>query len=192
MYGLRETRELLLLAYQGDYIDDEEFCLLYDINQSQNLDYPYWNYERFNIDEMDDSECWSEFRFYKNDIYHLKSVLQIPDVVRTYNRLSVNGEEALCIFLKWFSYPCRYSDMIPRFGRAVPDYCIILTGIMNHVYSRFPFLLDDFNLLFHQPRHLEIFCQAIYNKGAPLLNCFGFVDGTVRPISRPGKNQSRI
>ena len=97
MSGLRETRELLLLAYQGDYINDEEFCLLYDINQSQNLDCPYWNYECFNIDEMDYSECWSEFRFYKNDIYHLKSVLQIPDV-RTYNRLSVNGEEAPCIF----------------------------------------------------------------------------------------------
>ena len=79
--------------------------------------------------------------------------------------------------------------MIPLFGRAVPDYCIISMEIMNHVYSRFSRLLDDFNLLLHQPRHLEIFCQAIYNKGAPLQNCFGFVDGTVRPISRPGKNQ---
>ena len=26
-------------------------------------------------------------------------------------------------------------------------------------------------------------------KGAALDNCWGFVDGTVRPISRPGQNQ---
>ena len=25
--------------------------------------------------------------------------------------------------------------------------------------------------------------------GAPLENCFGFIDGTVRPICRPGQNQ---
>ena len=39
------------------------------------------------------------FRFYKNYIYRLKNALQIPDIVRTYNRLAVNGEEALCTFL---------------------------------------------------------------------------------------------
>ena len=26
-------------------------------------------------------------------------------------------------------------------------------------------------------------------KGSPLDNCFGFVDGTVRPITRPGEDQ---
>lgn len=29
----------------------------------------------------------------------------------------------------------------------------------------------------------------VHKKGAPLDNCFGFVDGTVRPISRPECNQ---
>ena len=29
-------------------------------------------------------------------------------------------------------------------------------------------------------------------KGAPLENCFGFVDGTVRPICRPNENQSTV
>ena len=87
MFGLRETREFLLMAYQDGDIDDSEFCMLYDMNQSQNLDFPYWSYGPFHLDEMDDSECWCEFRFYKNDIYRPKEVLQIPDVLRTYNRL---------------------------------------------------------------------------------------------------------
>ena len=29
----------------------------------------------------------------------------------------------------------------------------------------------------------------IHNKNAPLQNCWGFVDGTVRPVCRPGENQ---
>ena len=29
-------------------------------------------------------------------------------------------------------------------------------------------------------------------KGAALNNCCGFIDGTVRPISRPGKHQSLV
>ena len=67
MVGLRDAREALLLAYDSDYIDCEDFILLYDSNQSK-IDYPYWEYERFDLEKMDDSETWSEFRFYKNDI----------------------------------------------------------------------------------------------------------------------------
>ena len=31
------------------------------------------------------------------------------------------------------------------------------------------------------------YVDAVFAKGAALDNCFGFVDGTVRPICRPGK-----
>ena len=37
--------------------------------------------------------------------------------------------------------------------------------------------------------NLERFAAAIQVRGATLENCWAFVDGTVRPISRPGKNQ---
>lgn len=39
------------------------------------------------------------------------------------------------------------------------------------------------------PRNVEHYADSIHSKGAPLDNCFGFVDGTVRPISRPEYNQ---
>ena len=35
-------------------------------------------------------------------------------------------------------------------------------------------------------------CAAIAGKGAALDNCFGFVDGTVRPISKPGEQQGIV
>ena len=39
------------------------------------------------------------------------------------------------------------------------------------------------------PGFLEQYAAAIEGKGAALDNCFGFVDGTVRPISKPGEQQ---
>ena len=188
MSGLREARNALLVAYNENFIDDFEFCYLYDINASKN-DYPYWKYDKFNLDDLDDAEAWTNLRFLKNDVYRLKEAFRIPDTVKTYNRLSVDGIEALCIFLKRFSYPCRYSDFIPCFGRPVPDYCIISNLIMEHIFERFKHLLSDMNLPFLAPNYLEDYCCAVYNKGAALDNCFGFVDGTVRPICRPGKDQ---
>ena len=62
MASLRDTRNALLMSYDSKLIDDDEFLLLYDMNNSRN-DYPYWNYEKFNLDDMDDDETWSEFRF---------------------------------------------------------------------------------------------------------------------------------
>ena len=39
------------------------------------------------------------------------------------------------------------------------------------------------------PANSEEFASAVSNRGAALQNCWGFIDGTVRPISRPGENQ---
>lgn len=36
---------------------------------------------------------------------------------------------------------------------------------------------------------LQRYADAVANKGAPLQNCFGFIDGTVSPIARPDTNQ---
>ena len=103
MAGFRDTRTVLMYAYLEDFIDEMEFCALYDENLSHNLDFPYWIHDRFDLEAMDDAECWSEFRFYKNDIFRLKDALRIPDIVRTENRHRVEGIEALCIFLKRFA-----------------------------------------------------------------------------------------
>ena len=36
---------------------------------------------------------------------------------------------------------------------------------------------------------IETYAHAVHQKGSPLSNCFGFIDGTVRPICRPRENQ---
>ena len=40
-----------------------------------------------------------------------------------------------------------------------------------------------------RPAQLELFVWVISQKGAALDNCWGFVDGTFRPICHPGEHQ---
>ena len=138
---------------------------------------------------MTDDECKTEFRFYKNDIYNLAYVLNLPDRIVCYNGANVDMVGALYIFLKRFAYPCRYVDMTPRFGRREPQLCMISNAVMNELYQTWNRLLTDLNQDWLSPNHLEEFAAAVHNRGAALDNCWGFIDGTVRPICRPGQNQ---
>ena len=189
MASFRETRETLLLSYDEGLLNDEEFILLYDLNTSKNLDFPYWKYSNFDLDEWTNDECLSDFRFNKADVFRLATALDIPDTITTYNRSTFDGIEAFCVFLKRFAYPCRYSDLVPRFGRPVPELCMMSNTIMNLIYANYSNLLFDFNQPWLNPESLLNYCNAIHDKGAPLQNCFGFVDGTVRPCCRPSIHQ---
>ena len=164
--------------------------MLYDLNTSKNPDYPYWKYEPFEFDSVADSECKTEFRFYRADIYRLAEVLHIPDEITCYNRLVVDGIEAFCIFLKRFAYPCRYADLIPRFAKPVPQLNMISNHVMDIVYGLRHDRLTSLNQPWLSRANLEhYYSNVIHNKNAPLQNCWGFVDGTVRPVCRSGENQ---
>ena len=93
------------------------------------------------------------------------------------------------MLLRCLAYPCRYSDMIVCFGRPVPDLCMITNLVMDFVYDLHGHRITHWNPTILNSRLLEEYATAISDKGAALDNCFGFVDGTVRPISRPGEMQ---
>ena len=104
--------------------------------------------------------------------------------------LVCSGEEGLCLLLKRLACPCSYHDLINRFGRPVPELCMISNTVLKWIYENHSHRLTSWN---NQPclspANLQLYSQAISRKGSPLKNCFGFVDGTVRQISRPGDNQ---
>ena len=60
-----------------------------------------------------------------------------------------------------------------------------LTLFMIHMAIE---LLNGIPLL-PSPADLQIYSDAVAAKGASLNDCFGFIDGTVRPICRPGEQQ---
>ena len=161
---------------------------MYDLNKPKNPEIPCGE-QRFDIDNLCDDECQTNFRFFRNDIYRLTEVLDLPDEIECYNGLVVDKVEALAMYLKRFSYPCRYADMVPLFSRPIPQICMITNKVMNFIYDRWRHLLFDLNPPWLSRANLERFAAAIHDRGAALENCWAFVDGTVRPISRPGKNQ---
>lgn len=78
MASFREARLMLLDSYDDGLIDEEEFVMLYDLNTSKNLVFPYENYERFELTDMDEADCKTEFRFEKSDLPQLAEALRIP------------------------------------------------------------------------------------------------------------------
>ena len=65
----------LLLSYVENIIDEDEFVLLYEFNNSKEI-YPFWKYDKFDLENMDEAQCKREFRFLRSHIYDLKNVLK--------------------------------------------------------------------------------------------------------------------
>ena len=120
----RQARVLAIAAFCTNIFDEDTFVMICNINYNNNLNVPYENCDSFDIDNLCDDECLSEFRFYKNYTYKLQEVLRISEEIVCYSSVKIDGIEALCMFLKRFSYPCWYSDMIPRFARPVAQICV--------------------------------------------------------------------
>ena len=95
----------------------------------------------------------------------------------------------LCIMLKRLTYPYRYSDMIPAFGISVPELCMIYDTVVDYIFNEHGHLIGRWNHTLLSSENLQRYADSIAAKGAALQNCFGFVDGTVRPICRPKHNQ---
>ena len=99
------------------------------------------------------------------------------------------GIEGLCVLLRRLTYPCRYSDLIPRFGRLIPELSMIYNIVLDHIYNTRGHRISQWNNPILDHVSLERYAEAIHDKGAALDNCIGFIDGTVRSICRPGELQ---
>ena len=100
-----------------------------------------------------------------------------------------NGIEGLCMALRRFAYPCRLSDLIQQFGRPVPEPSMIYSLVVDTIYQEHNHRITQWNDTPLNPALLETYTCAIQQNGSSLHNCFGFIDGTVRPICRPDQNQ---
>ena len=187
--SFQDSRNALLAAHEDGIIDDEEFVLLYEQNTSKNPCCPYEEYSDLLLEDIDPAECKAEFRFEKNDLPLLAEALHIPGQFICEQRSVCTGMEGLCMALKRLVYPCRYSDMIPRFGKPVPVLSMITNRTIDYIYEQHSHRITEWNQLLLEPPKLQMYAEATRNKGAALDNCFGFIDGTVRPICRPGENQ---
>jgi hypothetical protein len=189
MNKFKTCREILLLSYADNNISDEEFVPLYDCYRSKNPDFGYQSYDVFDLENMNSADCKAEFRVEKADLPRLADSLHIPAVFHCKQRSICDGLEGLCVLLRRTSYPCRFSDMIKRFPRPVSVLSLITNEVMDFIYDNHCHLVTEWNRDVLSSVALQQYAETISRKGSPLNNCFGFIDGTVRPISRPGNGQ---
>ena len=90
-------------------------------------------------------------------------------------------------FFKRDTCPCRYLNLIHRLARPVPELRIINNIILKFPYERWGNLITTKNQKY--PNNLQIFADAIHDKGVSLESCWRFVDEAVRLICRSGENQ---
>ena len=151
-------------------------------------DIPYWCYEKFDLEELNDDQCKDTLGFLKNHIQDLKETLNIPEIM-CYN-VQVADVEGLCAVLKRFAYPCRCIDMIQIFARPVPQLSIICNQITNLIYENWNNLPSNLNQSWLSPQCLQGL-QYHPSKGSCIKSpfCWWFLEGTLRSISRPNENQ---
>ena len=101
LFEIPKLRDAITFAYGCNAIDDVEYALLYDASKPKNPDIPYFAYNDFNLDNMTDDECKTEFRFFRNDIYNLINVLRAPAELTCYNgRSDVYLLKAFCVSMQ--------------------------------------------------------------------------------------------
>ena len=183
MSSVKEKRDLPLVSCVTGTINTNEFAILYNVNMSKNPLFLYDSYEEFSLDNFSKEKCIAEFRVEKNDLPVL------ADALFSIARRGLCLKEGSCILFKRLAYPCCYSDMIPRFGRPVPEISMMTNVVLDWIYNEHGHHLTDFNQPFLSRASLRTYADAIHQKGAVLNNCGGFVDGTVCPICHPLKNQ---
>ena len=93
------------------------------------------DYAKFDLESKDEIERKAEFQFENNNPTALAEALQTPEGFKCKQGTVCDGMTGLCIVLKIFAYPIRYSDMISTFGLSGPELCMIFNTVVDHIYE---------------------------------------------------------
>lgn len=66
---------------------------------------------------------------------------------------------------------------------------MVTNEVLDFIYNTHSHKITEWNHALLSPALLQTYADAMYAKGATLNNCFGFINGTVRPIARPGRHK---
>ena len=185
MASFQKIQELLLPCLAKEIKDEKEFLVLYEAYAPQNLPFQHFGYEKFSLKNKNSAECKADFCVDKRDIALLVEALRIPPIFKCSYGTTCDGTEGLCIVLKRFAYPYRYPNMMPIFAGSVPELSMISNQVTDWIYNTHGHKVTQWNHGISNPPLIATYVDAVHTKGAALDNCFGFIDGTVRPISRP-------
>ena len=144
--------------------------------------FPDWNFDPFCLDVFDSCECEAHFRVAKDDIPMLLNALRIPASFKCPQGTVCSGLEGLRLLLKTICIPIPLFRFNFNFWTSVPELYMMANTVLDWVFNEHWFRLTSWSQPFLTPTCLQEYARAITRQGSPLTNCFGFTDGTVRPI----------
>lgn len=115
------------MSFVHGFITEEEFGVIYEAYQTKNLIFPHRDYDRFSLDNLEESEIYAEFRVRKRDIERLADALGLPESFICHQRTRADKLEGLCMVLKRLAYKWRINqyylktDIVPLFNSFLQD-----------------------------------------------------------------------
>ena len=173
----------ILLAALGD----DDLLLLTSLKEKETE-----TFNKIDIDALSDEQFRTLFRFYRGDLVELCNALHVPNKIVCENRTTCSGFDGLSIVLRRLAYPNRLDDLCQIFGRSKAELSYIINAVLGFIDSEHGHLLDDLNQPWLSYNKLNEMADAVSRCHAPLPNCWGFIDGTVRPICRPTTHQRLV
>jgi hypothetical protein len=182
--------EMLEAAILGDANDDDiEEAILIMLNPLRNNCVDPER-QQFDLNEISFDQAKLNFRFEKNDIPILAELLGLPEQIITSTRNNVDRTTALCILLRRLAYPNRLKDLTLLFGLSPQSLSQIINTTTNIIMENKGNLLENLQANQWLDRNrLQYYAQVVGNRGGAVHNCWGFIDGTARPICRPSVQQ---
>ncbi|KAE9160642.1 hypothetical protein PF005_g31561 [Phytophthora fragariae] len=142
----------------------------------------------FNFNALSDGDCRFNFRFWKTDMIRLHKALSLEEDYKLPSRVRVGGMEGLCIMLRRLAYPGRYGDLAVMFGRSPTALCLIFRYMVDLIHTKYGGSVAlECGLL--DASRCAVYARAVAARGSPITRCIGFIDGTVRAIARPARDQ---
>lgn len=142
---------------------------------------------RLDLDSLTDEAFFSFlFRFDRAAVLLMLNVLTLPERVSLSNGSILSTAEAM---LRRFACPGRCGDDLQAlFCRQRSEISMGFNYMVRFMHRLFSPLLKIQSGTLPLER-LRVFAAAVVQKGSSLPKCVGFIDGTVRGIARPAKNQ---
>lgn len=156
----RKYRRLMAIqvTYNEDYYDKEVLnelmdAILDDMREILFVDIPAAPaivYLHRTIESFSEAECFRRFRIRKPDLSRILRLLEIPNQLKSENRIVYNGQELFLFTLNRFTHCGCIADMISIYGREITIWYVGFHLMISFLMETWSFLLTD-NLEFWKP-----------------------------------------
>ncbi|CAB1108179.1 unnamed protein product [Ectocarpus sp. CCAP 1310/34] len=132
------------------------------------------------------------FRFEKSHFRQLLAALELPPELEIrrggFGTQRIPASLALAVTLWRFAAPTTLLRDRLFWGMGETLVCEVFNVTVEAIHERWGHLVEELQVEAILSK-IDGFCEAISNRGAPLPRCWGFLDGTLRKICRPGRWQ---